>query len=299
MRGRMAACALAVMAPVALAACGSSEKKGKETTVSVSETAQGNNLSIQGIPATIPAGPVTIKLTNSDKANGHDLQLAKVDGNHSQDEVVKLVGSNSDKPPVIPSWLHAAGGIGEANPGSTATSTQVLQPGTYYAIDDDSPGQGGPSNAPTFASRGAVAKFTVTGDKVKNDLPEQATTITAKDVGKDKFEFQTNGINGDKVQFVNDSKELHHVIAFKVGDGKTAADVKKFLASNGPPSGPPPFDTSPGVGGGTAVIDKGKLNTDISFKKPGQYVLVCFLTDRDGKGKPHFQEGLFKEVSVK
>lgn len=296
MRRRFAVCAIAVIAPMALAACGGDdEKAGKETSLAVSETEQGAKLSLQGVPGSVPAGPVTITLTNSSKA-GHDLTLIKVDGNHSAAEVIKVV-TNDAPNQKIPAWLHAAGGVGEASAGKTVTATQVLQPGTYYALDDDSPDG---ENQKSFAERGAIQKFTVTGDKVKDDLPEQANVITAKEKGDDEFEFATDGLTAsDELQFVNDTEELHHVIAFKPAAGKTAADIKKFLASDGPPTGPPPFDTSPDAGGATGVIDKdGKVNAQITFK-PGKYVLVCFLTDRDGKGKPHFQEGMFKEVTVK
>ena len=38
--------------------------------------------------------------------------------------------------------------------------------------------------------------------------------------------------------------------------------------------------------------------TTLSFSKPGAYLLFCPLHDRDG-GRPHFEEGLFKIVTVK
>jgi len=31
--------------------------------------------------------------------------------------------------------------------------------------------------------------------------------------------------------------------------------------------------------------------SDVVLRKPGKYAVVCFLTDRDGKGKPHLAEG--------
>jgi hypothetical protein len=49
----------------------------------------------------------------------------------------------------------------------------------------------------------------------------------------------------------------------------------------------------------TAIVDGGaSQTTTIDLKKPGQYILFCPLTDRDG-GKPHFQEGLLKVLTVK
>ena len=43
---------------------------------------------------------------------------------------------------------------------------------------------------------------------------------------------------------------------------------------------------------------KKKETTQLNLSK-GRYAIVCFLTDRDGKGKPHFQEGMLKEVNIK
>ena len=74
-------------------------------------------------------------------------------------------------------------------------------------------------------------------------------------------------------------------------------DAKKFLATEGEPQGPPPVDFA--GGGNTSVLDqKTKEVTKLTLSKPGNYVLVCFLGDRDGKGKPHFQEGALEQVRV-
>lgn len=68
--------------------------------------------------------------------------------------------------------------------------------------------------------------------------------------------------------------------------------------TQGRPSGPPPFDFKNGVN--TAGPDGGTEEvTDLELRKPGRYALVCFFTDRDGKGKPHFAEGMLKQVDVK
>ena len=66
----------------------------------------------------------------------------------------------------------------------------------------------------------------------------------------------------------------------------------------GRPSGPPPVDFEGAVN--TATLD-GDLEqvTDIQLRKPGKYIMVCFLKDRDGRGKPHLAEGMLKEVDVK
>jgi hypothetical protein len=47
----------------------------------------------------------------------------------------------------------------------------------------------------------------------------------------------------------------------------------------------------------TAALDGGKSLTTALTLTPGQYVVFCPLTDRDG-GKPHFLEGMLKKVTI-
>ena len=52
-------------------------------------------------------------------------------------------------------------------------------------------------------------------------------------------------------------------------------------------------------GAGTAQLDgKTKAVTDFELRKKGKYALVCFTSDRDGKGKQHLLDGMLKEVDV-
>lgn len=122
--------------------------------------------------------------------------------------------------------------------------------------------------------------------------------MTAKDVGGDKFRFDVSGLKAGEntLELVNDSKkELHHVIALPLQPGRTVKDVKKFFESDG--KGRPPVDFMKGEG--TAVLDqKTREVTKLKLPKSGDYVLICGLPDRDGKGKPHFHEGLLKQVKV-
>ena len=75
----------------------------------------------------------------------------------------------------------------------------------------------------------------------------------------------------------------------------TEKQIINVLNSNGPP--PAFVDTSSFTG--TGALDSGLSQvTTLDFSKPGTYVLVCPLHDRDG-GKPHFQEGQFKTITVK
>jgi hypothetical protein len=64
-------------------------------------------------------------------------------------------------------------------------------------------------------------------------------------------------------------------------------------------NGPPPSYIDPSAQDSTAVIDSGRaLTTSLVLTKPGKYIFLCHLNDRDG-GKPHFAEGLITTVNVR
>jgi len=198
----------------------------------------------------------------------------------------------------IPDWFHAAGGVSGTAPGQTAKATMNLAAGTYAMIDNANGQAPGPSNA----ARGALAEFEVTAGE-NGALPPSTATITgATDAqAKPEHSFEIEGdlrVGNNRLRFVNEGEELHHAIMFPINPGKSLADVTKAFSEEGPPSGPPPVDFEGAAG--TAVIDGDTgFVTDVAIRKPGKYAVVCFLTNRDGKGKEHLAEGMIDEVVVK
>jgi len=279
-----------------LSACGGSDS----SDLKITETEPGaNQYALSGVKP-IKGGTVKITLTNKGKVP-HDVSLARVDGTHSQTEVLdalKKVFSGMNQP--LADYLHPAGGVSGVKPGQTGTASVVLPPGKYYALDTAT---GENNNSPPYFTKGAIKALEVKGGKSTGSLPKADQTVAIKDVPGDKFEFVNPAtLKSGKVMLELDNqskKEFHHVQFLPLNPGKTVADAKKFLASgpNGPPMGPPPVDFMAGVG--TEVIEHGsKLVTELNLPKPGNYVMLCFITDRDGKGPPHFGKGLLKEVKV-
>jgi hypothetical protein len=37
----------------------------------------------------------------------------------------------------------------------------------------------------------------------------------------------------------------------------------------------------------------------VAARAPGRYALVCFIANRDGKGRPLFLDGMLKEVEIR
>jgi hypothetical protein len=269
---------------VGLAACGSSDDGDGSTsadarpaalTLVMTGDARAQRLALDGDAP--QAGLTTVTFRNQARG-AHEAQLVRVDGDHAQAEVLRTFAATNEAAP-IPDWLRAAGGAGNADAGQTVTSTQVLEPGAYYAIDSN----GG--------RRSAFVSFEVTGDASDAALPATDATITAKE-----YAFDASGLRAgtNEVHFVNDGREIHHVIALPLARGRTEADFRRFIASDGR-GGPPPVDFD--AGWNTSAFDGGTSgNVQLRLRR-GEYVLVCFISDRRG-GPPHAVFGMVREVTV-
>jgi len=289
--------------PLGLAACGDDDSAGDKAATAQAPTPLAIMISDAGskrfstqAPATVKGGLVELTFTNAGKAP-HEAQLVRIDGSHTPQEAVEIVTDESGAP--IPDWFHTVGGAG-ADPGQAAKVSLNLPAGRYAMIDNANRGEG-PSNA----KRGALAEFEVTPGK-EGALPASTATITAAtdeaakhEGAKHEHSFEVTGlkVGKNRLRFVNKGEEPHHAVMFPMLPGKTIADVEKAFTEERP-SGPPPVDFEGATG--TAALDGDmEMVTDLVVRKPGKYAMVCFLTDRDGKGKEHLAEGMIAEVDVR
>jgi plastocyanin len=258
-RLRQGATALAALAfaAVALSACGSSD-----------DVVSG--------PASAESGVAEITVANQGKSEG-DLQLIRVEGEHSADEVAKAFGGAASGKP-FPDWFFAGGGVGSVGPGESATVTQVLEPGTYYAVDTE--GQTDPDG---------LAAIEVTGDSSEEEVEGDAT-VTASEY---QFDAETLPAGKSEIVFENAGAQPHHLIASRLEDGATAEDALRFFKTE---RGKPPL-IEQGTQS-TAVIEGGESQTVALDLEPGRYAFYCFITDRQG-GPPHAFKGMVSEIEVK
>ena len=290
-----AAAALFVALPaLVLAACGDDDDESskssaasKPTTLSITTTDLGKRRFKMDAPKSIEGGLVKVSFTNAGKTP-HEAQLIRLEGDHTVKEVLEKLRSGEEE---IPDWVHFEGGVSTTRPGQTATATVRLIPGNYAVIDT---GQDGPPPS----AFGALAAVKVTGDN-GGKVEDTATRIVGEDEGREKHEFTVSNLRPGKneLTFDNRGKEVHHVVGFPFRGNATLAEVEKALAEEGEPSGPPPVDFEKGFSTAT-VNGKRKLTTEVTLVK-GRYALICFLTDRDGKGKSHFEDGMIEEVNVR
>jgi hypothetical protein len=287
---------LLLLGALALTACGSSDKKkssstgataSKPATLSITAGEKGKRSNLT-VPASTGGGIVTLTLKNDGKAP-HEAQLVRLDKGHTIAEVRKLI-----KSPKIPTWAHLEGGVAATRPGQTGTSTVSLEAGNYVVIDDAGSGGPGPGGPPPD-----IKPLKVTGG-AGGALPSTETTVTAASPAKDKYKWDINGglkPGDNRITFVSkgDPEAIHFIIAVRLKGKPTDAQIKKGLKSQGKP--PAFLDQSTFTS--TSILDSGKSEvTSLALHKPGEYLLFCPLTDKDG-GKQHDQEGLITRVNVK
>jgi hypothetical protein len=271
---------VATVAVAGITACGDDDDDagGDAQSIGIEVTEKGKG-SQYTAPDGVEAGLAEIELSNSGKKT-HDLQLVRVEGDHPPADVVRaFAGSAEGKP--IPDWLLAGGGIGITRPGQSQTVTQILEPGIYYAFDTESAGPPDPKS---------ITPIDVTGEPSEAELPEADATVRTVDYG-----FQTKDLESGRadVLFENTGSQPHHVIAAPFAKGKTIEDLRTFLENE---QGPPPIDEE--QSNVTAVLEGGDSQVLTLDLEPGNYALLCFISDRQG-GPPHAFKGMYDAVEVR
>ena len=288
MHRRVAFFAATIGAAAAIAGCGSSDDNSNPTTLSLTIGETGKTAAFQA-PKTATGGLVKVELANQGKAP-HGVQFIQYTNGHTMQDVLQQLGSNSN---VIPPWVKLGGGIGSVAPGQTGTATVNLPGGNYVLVDAAALGGPGPSSGPP-----ATAGLTLSGGSA-GDLPDTSANVTADSLGDDKFKWDISGLKTGTNQITFDSKgddTVHTIIAVPVkGQAPPLSQIQKDLAKNGPP----PSYVDPSGIQSSAILDGGlSQTTTLDLKTPGQYIFFCPLTDRDGKGKSHDQEGLLAVENV-
>jgi|tagenome__1003787_1003787.scaffolds.fasta_scaffold20643242_1 hypothetical protein len=281
-------CALAAVAAGALAivaaGCGGGGSSDP-TKVAVNVTEKGKGDYSLQVPAKIEGGAVDLTLDNSANQAPHDAQFIQIGSGHTYEEARAIIDSN--KPQVIPEWIRAYGGIGQTNPGQTGTATVKLDEGHYVVVDD---AQNGAKVTPH-------TEFDVSGTN-DADLPSTDAKVTAATTGQTdpQYEWRTEGLKAGDNTITFDSqgeKALHLIVAAPIVGNASVDQLRQELESNGPPRS---IDIQNAAQ--TSIIDGGKQQVTHLNLKAGRYAFICFLPDRDEPDKPHFEEGLLKEVTV-
>jgi plastocyanin len=264
------------LATVGLAACGGDD--GGTQTVTLTATGSGKDVTIEA-PDSADPGLAEITLDNGTD-EPVDAQLLRVEGEHTPAEVIQAFAATFDGKPIA-DWLYAGGGVGTVGPNATSTVTEDLEPGTYYVVNTEAGGRPDPSTLPAFE---------VAGEASEDELPGTDVTVRAVDYG-----FEATGLASgeNEITFENAGAQPHHILAAPVVPGTTVKSATAFLLSG---EGQPVVQEE--GSDGTAVIEGGdSQNATLTLQEPGEYVLYCFISDRQG-GPPHVVKGMVDKVTV-
>ena len=268
-----------------LSSCSSSK-----SPVALTVKASGNNGTYAfDMPKQIDGGVVALTLNNTD-AQPHELGLVRVKpGTTQQDVATKLLGTDNGAP--VPDFVLSAAGVGHADAKQKVTATQQIDPGTYVYFCTFGDGDA------VHYKHGMLGTVTISGNKGKGSLPASVESITTNETSPSAYRFDIASLKAgtNKLLFKNAGpNQLHHAQIFPISQGKTFADVQAYFGSPAQ-NGPPPLDMDKGQG--TTVLAPGQQQVvDVTLAK-GDYVVMCFLSDRAG-GPPHFTKGMLQEAKV-
>jgi len=229
------------------------------------------------LPARIPAGLVTVTMTNEGKES-HHAQIARLPDGKTVAELMAVFAKGEEGMNEALGMLTFSGGPGPVPPGGTSTATVNLTPGQYVLLCFIA----GQDGVPHLA-KGMVKGFEVV------DPSAIRNTVTMKDFA---FELPATEFTAGPLTFhvVNSGPQPHEMGILKLQAGKTMADLEAFMRN---PQGQPPFQEA----GGLQALNRG-MEGWLSFDaQPGDYVAVCFVPDPE-TGKTHVELGMIAPFKV-
>lgn len=236
------------------------------------------------MPASIPAGLTTFRLTNVGKEL-HHIWIVRLDEGRTAKDFLAAAEEVAKGAPV-PKWVVDLGGPNAGVPGMPMDGTVDLQPGRYLLLCHiPSPSDGVPHLA-----KGMMKEFTVTGPATKQPKPKADVTMHLSDYAFTLSEPLAAGTR--TIEFVNDAAQPHEALIARLAPGKTARDLAAWI--EGGQKGEPPAMP---MGGATGLASGASMYFTAAFE-PGRYALLCFVPDAKD-GKPHVAHGMLREIEVR
>jgi uncharacterized cupredoxin-like copper-binding protein len=234
-------------------------------------------------PASIPAGPTTIRIVNGGKELHHVWFVKLEQGKTAADymQAMQALAKGEAPPPV---WAIDMGGPQMGMPGALADGTVNLEAGNYVIVCHIPAADGVPHSA-----KGMYKALTVTPNAAPAAEPKADVTMTLRDYD---FAFSAPLTAGRQtVRIVNEAEQFHEAFIARLLPGKTVAQALAWLEQG--MQGPPPMEP---VGGATGLAKGRGMQFTADFT-PGEYALLCFLPDK-ADGKPHVAHGMMKQITV-
>ena len=231
------------------------------------------------VPTTLPAGFVTINVTNAGTMP-HEASFFKLNPGVTLDQLL-AASANADDPAVflgLQQFGAFYGGPTNIDPGATVPIVLNLTSATYGVAD------------PQFFDQIPPVTFTVSGT-ASSAAPPADVMIRQREFA---FDVPTTVKAGTtRIQVHNAGSQVHEMVLIKLDPGYTLDDIKAAVsdpASEGPPDWV--HQTTSWDAQSTTVT--GQLTVDLT---PGTYGVLCFLPDT-ATGTPHALLGMANSFTV-
>ena len=245
-------------------------------------------------PDTIAAGWTSFQFAN----NGNDIHYAhivRLDSGRTGPELVDAYAEAIRTSGPRPKWVTRFGGPGGVVPGGTSIATQFLEPGNYVWICPIEDEKGNP-----HFGNGEQKAFVVHGSAERTASPVATSQIHLLD-----FSFTVDSSlrsGAQRVRVVNDGVEAHDLVLMKLAEGRTIADIRKWLnpeqarRADRPTEPPPPIESLGMPAGGAAAMAPGyEVFIDVNLT-PGDYAAFCMATAPDGRS--HIEHGMIQQFRI-
>lgn len=250
------------------------EAAGEEmTSLDLTLTAEG----LEGVPEEFAGGAVEVDFTVDTEDEFASVDFTRVDEGTTAEQFAEEFVVVFDGGP-MPEYVRSNAGV-EGAAGETATSTLLLEPGSYVVWYESESTENQINGTLVEVTEGSVT-----------ELPETDGEIVARDYG---FDVDVSGPG--TFTFRNEGPDqLHHAVIVDFGTNSLEVAqqaIKPLLTSE--EDAPPPsiegldmeqvdFDF-----GGSAVFGPDAAGTfEADFVEGNTYGVVCFISDRAG-GPPH------------
>lgn len=230
-------------------------------------------------PEEAPAGLITFTFRNEGSAV-HHAQVVRLNEGVTFEELMAAFqeGESAAFPLFTP-----VGGPALTDPGDAGRVTLHLDPGAYALlcfVEDE-------AGIPHLA-QGMARPLTITGEAAPEAKPRVDLTVSMADF---QYTMPDEVDAGPQTwEVTNNGPQPHELVVQKLAPGKSPEDVIAFFHN---PQGPPPFTN---FGGMQALSpdEAGWLHLDL---EPGTYVAICYVPD-PASGKGHMDLGMVKTFRV-
>jgi hypothetical protein len=235
-------------------------------------------------PETLPAGRVTIRLSNHG-AEPHHGQLMRINDGVSFDQFAGALQAEGEAALRL---VSLEGGPGAIMPHGLSEVTLDLKPGPYVLACFVA----GPDGVPHLA-KGMLKPLQVT----ESGAPVSTTTDTSTGATFTMRDFSfsmpdTLAAGAHTYKVVNAGPQPHELNILKLADASVSdQEVQAWLKD---PSGPPRFEAFGGINGFSAD-GSGYMTLNL---QPGTYLAICNIPD-PATGLAHAHLGMLKRFTVR